>query len=74
MVNGSIISRDEAIIFDNWVQMNYDYRARESGDDYIDIDLPRAARMDHLVWFDGSFATLERRGELARLDLMVPVD
>jgi Tfp pilus assembly protein PilX len=53
--NGSIISRDEAIVFNNFVNMNYDYRAKAEGEDYVDIDLPRAANGEPVIWLDGPY-------------------
>lgn len=53
--NGTIISRDEAIIFSGNADLNYDYRAREEGESYIDIDLPKAPRMTQLLWIDRPF-------------------
>ena len=59
--NGSIISRDEAIVYNDWVNMNYDYRAKAEGEDFIDIDLPRAANAQPVVWLDGSYAQWEEK-------------
>jgi hypothetical protein len=42
MVNGTIVSRDEAIIYSGSIEMNYDIRARGVGIESIDIYLPRA--------------------------------
>lgn len=53
--NGTIISRDEAIIFSGNADMNYDYRIRDDGENYIDIDLPKAPRMTQLFWADKPF-------------------
>lgn len=41
-LNGSIISRDEAIIYNGSIQMNYDVRAYGEGIEGIDIYLPRS--------------------------------
>lgn len=55
--NGAIISRDEAIGFTNWVDMNFDYRAKAEGEFYIDIDLPKAANASPVVWLEGEYET-----------------
>ncbi len=54
-INGSVIMRDEAIIYNTSFDLNYDYRAREDGEEYIDIDLPKAARMAQIAWLYGTF-------------------
>lgn len=38
--NGSVIARDEAIVFAGYVTMNFDYRVKENGNEYVDIELP----------------------------------
>ena len=38
--NGSVIGRDEGIVFSGYVTMNYDYRVKERGNEYININLP----------------------------------
>jgi len=40
-INGSIVSRDEAIIYSGSIDMNYDVRAFGEGIEHIDIYLPR---------------------------------
>lgn len=58
-MNGSIISRDEAmVIFSLPMQMNYDSRIRErsvSGTPLIDISLPRSPSMLRNGWKDRGF-------------------
>ena len=54
-INGSIIMRDEAILYSGNIDINYDYRARETGEDYIDIDLPKSPRFMPMVWLDGAY-------------------
>ena len=41
-INGSIIGRDDAIVFSGWLTMNYDYRVRDTGKEFININLPIA--------------------------------
>lgn len=53
--NGAIMSRDEAIVYNNFVNLNYDYRAKAEGESYIDIDLPRAANARPIVWLEGPY-------------------
>lgn len=53
--NGAIMSRDEAIIYNNFVNLNYDYRAKAEGENYIDIDLPRSANARPVIWLEGSY-------------------
>lgn len=38
--NGAIIARDEAIVFSGWIVVNYDYRFKENGPEYVDVKLP----------------------------------
>ncbi|MFH1759680.1 MAG: hypothetical protein ABIA63_01140 [bacterium] len=38
--NGSVIGRDEAIAFQGYIMMNYDYRVKENGIEFVDIQLP----------------------------------
>lgn len=38
--NGSVIGRDEALVFNGYITMNFDYRVRESGHEYVNINLP----------------------------------
>ena len=59
--NGAIMSRDEAIVFNNRIDLNYDYRAKAEAEDYIDIDLPRAANAEPVVWLDGDYETWASR-------------
>jgi Tfp pilus assembly protein PilX len=53
--NGAIMSRDEAIVYSNWVNLNYDYRAKAEGENYIDIDLPRSANARPVIWLEGPY-------------------
>jgi hypothetical protein len=53
--NGAIMSRDEGIVYNNNVTMNYDYRAKAEGEYYIDIDLPKAANAEPTVWLEGPY-------------------
>jgi cytoskeletal protein CcmA (bactofilin family) len=48
--NGTIVSRDEALIYSGWVDMNYDPRVRDDGYEYIDIYLPREPTYRILYW------------------------
>jgi hypothetical protein len=38
--NGSVIGRDDGIVFTGSLTMNYDYRVREQGREYVNINLP----------------------------------
>ncbi|MFA4857731.1 MAG: hypothetical protein WC901_03675 [Candidatus Margulisiibacteriota bacterium] len=38
--NGSVIGRDDGIAFTGSLTMNYDYRVREQGREYVNINLP----------------------------------
>ncbi len=53
--NGAIMSRDEGIVYNGTVTMNYDYRAKAEGEYYIDIDLPKAANAEPTVWLEGPY-------------------
>jgi hypothetical protein len=53
--NGAIMSRDEGIVYNGSVTMNYDYRAKSEGEYYIDIDLPKAANAEPTVWLEGPY-------------------
>ena len=48
--NGTLVSRDEAIIYSSWIEMNYDARVRDDGYEYIDIFLPREPTYKLLYW------------------------
>ncbi|MHC4473521.1 MAG: hypothetical protein ACYS99_21470, partial [Planctomycetota bacterium] len=48
--NGTIVSRDEALIYSGWVEMNYDARVRDDGYEFIDIYLPRQPAYKILYW------------------------
>ncbi len=67
--NGAIISRDEAIGFYNWVDMNFDYRAKAEGEFYIDIDLPKAANASPVVWLEGEYEGWESKIDALDWDL-----
>ena len=45
-MNGSIISRDEAIVFSGNIDINYDVRVKEKGDDFC---LPRSLALPQTV-------------------------
>jgi len=42
--NGSMIGRDDAIVFSGWITTNFDYRVKENGKEYVNINLPVALR------------------------------
>jgi len=48
--NGTLVSRDEAIIYSGSIEMNYDVRVRGDGYEYIDIFLPREPDYRVLYW------------------------
>lgn len=39
-INGSLIARDEAIVFSGSINVNYDYRVKKNALEYINIQLP----------------------------------
>lgn len=56
--NGSIISKDEAMLLHSSMEMNYDSRIRERGpneDALIHLDLPRSPVMLRSTWQDRGF-------------------
>jgi len=53
--NGAIMSRDEGIVYNGSVTLNYDYRAKAEGEYYIDIDLPKAANAEPTIWLEGPY-------------------
>ncbi len=46
-MNGAIISRDEAVIYSNYLKMNYDVRVKDKGEDFY---LPRALALPHVQY------------------------
>jgi len=40
--NGSIIARDEALVFQGSITVNYDYRFKQNAAEYVGVDLPIA--------------------------------
>jgi len=48
--NGTLVSRDEAIIYSGSVDLNYDVRVRGDGYEYLDIFLPREPAYRILYW------------------------
>jgi Tfp pilus assembly protein PilX len=46
-MNGGIISRDEAIVYSNYIKMNYDVRAKDKGEEFY---LPRALALPHIEY------------------------
>jgi hypothetical protein len=46
-INGSIVSRDEAIIYTGNITMNYDTRAKDKGEEFY---LPRALALPHIEY------------------------
>lgn len=58
LFNGSIISKDEAMLLHSSMQMNYDSRIRERGPNeeaLIALDLPRSPVMLRSTWQDRGF-------------------
>jgi len=51
--NGTLVSRDEAIIYNGSLDINYDIRIRDGGYEYIDIYLPREPTYRMLYWGQG---------------------
>jgi cytoskeletal protein CcmA (bactofilin family) len=51
--NGTLVSRDEAIIYSGSIRMNYDVRVRGDGYEYLDIFLPREPAYRILYWGEG---------------------
>jgi len=56
VVNGAIISKDEAIIYRNTLTMNYDERVHSryaTGQNrLIDVDLPVAKKVEIIIWWE----------------------
>jgi hypothetical protein len=52
--NGTLVSRDEAMIYSGSLLMNYDVRVRDNGYEYIDIFLPREPTYRILYWSEGN--------------------
>jgi len=52
-INGTLVSRDEALIYSGSIDMNYDIRIRDGGYEYIDIYLPREPTYRILYWSEG---------------------
>ncbi|MFH1063282.1 MAG: pilus assembly PilX N-terminal domain-containing protein [Candidatus Omnitrophota bacterium] len=46
-MNGSVVSRDEAIIYSGSITMNYDTRAKDKGEEFY---LPRALALPHIEY------------------------
>ena len=46
-MNGSVVSRDEAIVYSGSITMNYDTRARDKGEEFY---LPRALALPHIEY------------------------
>lgn len=46
-MNGSIVSRDEALVYSGDIAMNYDVRARDKGEEFY---LPRALALPHVQY------------------------
>ena len=51
--NGTLVSRDEAIIYHGSLDINYDIRIRDGGYEFIDIYLPREPTYRKLYWGQG---------------------
>jgi hypothetical protein len=51
--NGSLVSRDEAIIYSGTIRMNHDVRLRGDGYENLDIFLPREPDYRILYWGEG---------------------
>jgi hypothetical protein len=51
--NGTIVSRDEAIIYSGSIDISYDVRVHSDGYEAIDIYLPRSPMRKLLLWRDG---------------------
>jgi hypothetical protein len=51
--SGTLVSRDEAIIYSGSIEMNYDIRVRDGGYEYIDIFLPRSPTHRRLYFGQG---------------------
>jgi hypothetical protein len=51
--NGTLVGRDEALIYSQTIAMNYDLRVRHSGEEFIDIYLPRTPSTRVICWREG---------------------
>jgi hypothetical protein len=58
-INGSFITKDEAVVFNGSLTMNYDWRVHSRYNDdpnkFIDLGLPIANRIGMLAFTDGEF-------------------
>ncbi len=52
--NGTIVARDEAVLYSTSITMNYDVRVHSDGYEAIDIYLPRAPMRKFLLWQEGT--------------------
>lgn len=52
-INGTMVSRDEAIIYSGSITMTYDVRLHSNGYETLDIWLPRAPLRSLLFWSEG---------------------
>jgi hypothetical protein len=57
--NGTLVSRDEAILYSSTATMNYDTRIRGNGYEHIDIFLPRGPSYRVIFWREGKAAPEE---------------
>ncbi len=53
VINGSIVGRDEAMIYTGSIEVNYDVRLRYLGHQFIDIYLPRVPTYWNVFWSEG---------------------
>ena len=49
-INGVLVSRDEAIVYNGSIEMNYDLRIRSGGYEFLDVYLPREPTYVRLYW------------------------
>jgi hypothetical protein len=50
VINGTVVSRDEAVIYTSTITFNYDVRVRNGGYEFIDIFLPREPSVRVVSW------------------------
>jgi hypothetical protein len=53
-INGVLVSRDEAIIYNGSIDINYDIRIRHGAYEFLDVYLPREPTYRALFWSAGS--------------------
>lgn len=63
---GSIISRDEGLLYDGSINMFQDPRSYQKAQQYRDIQLPKTASVTQVAWAEGEFDSPEVQQMLSR--------